>query len=514
MALNINMPFAQELITQGRARGYNDIQIAQILGSAAQENSFRTDGKPGDNGTAFGGFQWRLDREKALRDKAAQAGVDWTDPRIQATHWYDELDTGQESPRGRALRAAQTHEEAQRAVIAALRPAGFKSHTPEAGHGWSNRLNNGRQIYAMLTGGGGGGGGYNPDADKPARGAFDVAMEGDGGEGKPGFVIPGGDGRPIPPRAEPSAWDKLKNFLTGGKEWSLADGLQGAGIAAMARDNPAGASAMANGVNALKPTKVSDKFQDYQEKLHYNPETGTVVMRDKRTGAISEQKVATPFKKISDKEFETFHTRQDSISRDDYILRNTHKLRNQIANGEVDVSLWSQGEDWVKGITDQSDQKARNTAALKSHLESIRNSMLTDQNGVQTRSDEIRFMDELIKGVGKYDNAMTMEALDRIMERTRRGAEMRMKTQESLLDTYGQSAPKGSYRDDYNRQRLEYQKFDDEFAPRREEFKRRRNAPPPPPPEGNRPGPARPEAQPKSGGGGSLSRKILQDNGR
>ena len=59
--------------------GYESHQIAGVIGNLVQESGLRPTGAVGDNGTAHGVAQWRLDRLDGLREFAAHRGSDWTD---------------------------------------------------------------------------------------------------------------------------------------------------------------------------------------------------------------------------------------------------------------------------------------------------------------------------------------------------------------------------------------------------------------------------------------------------
>lgn len=497
MAIDINLPFAQSLISEGKARGYNDMQISQILGSAMQENSLRTDGNPGDGGSAFGGFQWRLDREKALRDKAAAAGVEWTDPSLQARHYYEELD-GPESRAGKMIRAATTPEEAQAGVISSLRPRDFTWANPQAGHGWANRLANGNQAYAALTGGQ-----YTPPADAPAPGAVPA-------EGQQPSAMAQAFSASTKPAQAGSAWDTLSKYLNGGKQWNAADALQGAGIAAMARDNAAGASAMAAGMNAQTAANKTESKSGMVPGT-FNKATGSAVFLDKDGNPVSKQ-IANPFKELTAKEMETFNERQEKIGEMDALIREGDKYRNLIAEGKINLGAMKQGETFLNNITGQSTEEDRNAGEYWRYLERMRNAALRLNKGVQTEGDAQRAMNEYISGSGRFDNAQSIKALDNILKSSGRAANSMMSAQETVLNTYGDQAPRGTYRDDYKRYRSEYEGFDTTFAPKRDAYFRSldatRNAPQQ---DVARPGAARGGSAGASGG--SLRDKIRRDNG-
>lgn len=147
MGLDISAPFAQALIAEGRKRGYNDYDIAGSIGNAYAENKLNTSGLPGDKGTAFGGMQWRQDRFDALKAKAAEAGVPWTDPNVQAAHWFDEQDAD-------GNKGAKSVTDANDNSIGSLRPAGYHADTPDnlGVSAYANRLQGTNDAYAAITG--------------------------------------------------------------------------------------------------------------------------------------------------------------------------------------------------------------------------------------------------------------------------------------------------------------------------------------------------------------------------
>lgn len=141
--------FAQEL----KAAGYSDLAIAGALGNQFQESGWDYSNNTGDSGTAFGGFQWRNERQDALRQLAQSRGLDPASAEAQAPFTIQELNTTHTRARD-ALRAAQTPADAAAAWLHFLKPQGYnpEQFNPAAVHGWENRLAKTREIYNMLGG--------------------------------------------------------------------------------------------------------------------------------------------------------------------------------------------------------------------------------------------------------------------------------------------------------------------------------------------------------------------------
>lgn len=130
--------------------GYSAEASAAIAGHLQQESNFSTTAV-GDNGTAFGLSQWRLDRRAALGRFAASRGVAVSDFDTQLAFLAHELNTS-EGRAGQALRSATTLDDATAAMMHFFRPAGYTRGNPRGGHGYANRL---AYAQAILSQGGG-----------------------------------------------------------------------------------------------------------------------------------------------------------------------------------------------------------------------------------------------------------------------------------------------------------------------------------------------------------------------
>jgi hypothetical protein len=131
---------AGDVISFFKDRGFSDVAAAAIAGNLQQESGFNTRAS-GDQGTAFGLFQHRLDRLDKLRRFAQQMGKSEDDPIAQMAFAAHELNTT-ESRAGKALKEATSPQEAVDAMMHFFRPAGYSSNNPRGGHGYMNRLQN------------------------------------------------------------------------------------------------------------------------------------------------------------------------------------------------------------------------------------------------------------------------------------------------------------------------------------------------------------------------------------
>lgn len=122
------------------SRGYSPAQAAALAGNAMVESGGRTTAV-GDQGRARGVFQWHPDRQANLRSFASRLGQDPSAELTQLQFKDWELQNTERTA-GERLRAAQTPAEANDAVLASLRPAGFKRNDPTGSMHYDRRLSN------------------------------------------------------------------------------------------------------------------------------------------------------------------------------------------------------------------------------------------------------------------------------------------------------------------------------------------------------------------------------------
>lgn len=135
--------------------GLSDVAAAAIGGHAIQENGGRSSGKPGDNGSSFGTFQWNGQRLAGLKKFAADRGSDWTDQKTQLDYAAWEGENGDPGARRawRELRSARTVEDAVKAWMHFERPRGYSPDNPAGGHAYSARLANAKRLLGQSGGG-------------------------------------------------------------------------------------------------------------------------------------------------------------------------------------------------------------------------------------------------------------------------------------------------------------------------------------------------------------------------
>lgn len=129
----------QPLIDRLRYHGFEDHQIAGILGNAWQESAFRPNAHNTKGENSYGLFQWNGPRQSSLRNFA---GSRLNDPIKQIDFFVRELG-GPESRAGNALRNARTVEEANRAMKMFERYSDAPSY--------STRLNYAKELLPAIA---------------------------------------------------------------------------------------------------------------------------------------------------------------------------------------------------------------------------------------------------------------------------------------------------------------------------------------------------------------------------
>lgn len=139
--------------------GLSPVAAAGIVGGLVQESGldpgygFTRPG--GDNGTAHGMGQWRLDRAQGLQKFAQAQGKPPTDPTTQLDYLVTEMKGGDMgAQRAYAmLQQAKTPEEATTAMMHFFRPAGYTPNNPQGGHGYTQRVQYAQQFAPTVANG-------------------------------------------------------------------------------------------------------------------------------------------------------------------------------------------------------------------------------------------------------------------------------------------------------------------------------------------------------------------------
>ncbi|WP_439392537.1 phage tail tip lysozyme [Bradyrhizobium sp. PMVTL-01] len=127
--------------------GYAQPQAAAMVGHGVQESGLNPTAT-GDNGTAFGAFQWRGPRLAGLHSYARETGQDPNSLDTQLGYMDRELHATERGA-GDALFGATNVRDAVRAGMAYERPQGYTAANPEAGHGWANRYGKAAELAGM-----------------------------------------------------------------------------------------------------------------------------------------------------------------------------------------------------------------------------------------------------------------------------------------------------------------------------------------------------------------------------
>jgi len=143
--------FGRRAFSFYRGLGYSPPQAAALAGNAMAESGGSTS-IVGDQGKALGIFQWHPDRQARLFDYAKSQGLDPRSEQAQLGFFDWEL-KNTERRAGEMLRSAQTPEEAQAAVLASLRPQGFRMSDPTQSHNYGGRLKNTMSLLSAEGGG-------------------------------------------------------------------------------------------------------------------------------------------------------------------------------------------------------------------------------------------------------------------------------------------------------------------------------------------------------------------------
>lgn len=472
--IDLSNPFYQALISRGQSGGWSPMHIASAIGRAQVENGGQTGGTPGDDGTAFGGFQWRGDRYNQLQNVAQQMGTNWQDPKAQAEHYWSELENGGEKANGAALKNARTMDEAGNAVISGERPAGWSANNPSGGAGYGKQLNYAQQAFAQLNG--------NPmtqamanPADQPAPGSS--PMSGQQSPSMQQFMQQQNSD-------SGSMFDKFKDGGPGAlfglpsqRPWDLGSALQGIGTAGMAINNPAGANAMAQ-VPAMEARSMIPKFA----VQNYQPETGRAIGVNQRTGAAGQIQIGSPFQKMPETEWKAFGDRNNDVNQLNYTYKALDNVRQQLASGDLNLSGLARVQGMINNklnISDPNDQKIANYIH---QIGLVHSSDMSMQKGVQTDADSENLHKALLPEGSDTDNAQVLQSLDNVLNKRRVALNSAIQLQQGTAGKYGPSngnqLPGGPWSDPnhYSDMQQAWDKNEADFAPKREAFLAQRAA--------------------------------------
>lgn len=121
--------------------GLSPVAAAGVVGNLYQESGFNPNATH-DGGRGYGMAGWDPNRTAALQAFAQSQGKPASDPQVQLDFVVNEGKSGDMGAQ-RAwsmLQTAKTPQEATTALMHYFRPAGYTPNTPEAGHGYAQRV--------------------------------------------------------------------------------------------------------------------------------------------------------------------------------------------------------------------------------------------------------------------------------------------------------------------------------------------------------------------------------------
>jgi hypothetical protein len=210
-----------------------------------------------------------------------------------------------------------------------------------------------------------------------------------------------------------------------GQSWNAGDALIGAGVAAMARDNPAGAAALARNLGQTRDKRTQRAMQ-----TQYDPKTGRLIKIDPATGRVEVQELGAPppiekeyTPEVIRKEAETFMTNDESLRRATSLAERTNYFREKIKSGEFPQDFMSQSEAQLRNYFNSSTEKSKLYADFQSYKEELRNFQLLAAKGVQTEGDATRAMNQFFPPGSTFDDKTVLTRLEVLGGSARKDAE-------------------------------------------------------------------------------------------
>ena len=409
MAVDISTPLGQALAAEGQSRGFSPFDIAGSLGNAQSENGLATSGTPGDNGTAFGGFQWRGDRFNQLKALADQMGKPWTDPSVQAKHWFNEQEAA-------GNKGATSVDDANDNTIDSLRPAGWTQRAGDntAVDGYGNRLANSTAAYAALTGGAADG----TSTNQPDPRQFQANADGSGAATNYNSGA-----------AAAAAVDPTSD--AGG--YNIGAHMQNLGAALMARDNPSGAAVIQAQLAAQRAAFQANKPKDQTwtaDKAPSQNADGTWMNYKTNDSTGQRVGVPTPANQIpkADDPNDTPPTRQEvqaqikqneavqNINQLTPVRDAVNTLRDALQKGTFTVGPDKQGQMVIDNITGNSTENDRYLKSMQSNIINAASVVAQSQKGSMTNFKFAKDMEQVMPSFAAQDPKAAYEALSRVAQ--------------------------------------------------------------------------------------------------
>jgi hypothetical protein len=487
VAFDMNTPLGQAILGEAQARGIdNPYALSGALGGAMTESTFDPSAV-GDNGSAFGGFQWRNDRQDALRQKAARMGLDPSDPRVQAKHFWDEA-SGSEA--GSGLLDANSPQDAAAAIVRFLRPHGSTPDNPQGADNWRAYADNSLNALRALNGGGGmmegrsgSTGGLTPATDADNSSINNMLARYNGGNNNNSGGIPTGG--------------LLGYFTGGGGTATLGDRLTKLGAAFAVRDKPGMAQEMINSIRANQKASTNEwkdigDTGDGKYRKQYNPATGQYrdVLNEhpdtedtSKADALAEKKQQAQDRQ-DDKMRKPFQENDKLIENTGQLLDRMNEYRQALAEGKLHVTGFDRVHGFVSNVTNSSNDNDANLKSLEADLNrSYLSNMRELERGASTKYQIAAAEKSILPQGGKFSDRTVLDALDRLTGITSGVHKVAVQSNSSILQQHpgvgntglvdtetGQPLDSSAYTKRYQDNLKRLSDFEKAQGPRKEQF--------------------------------------------
>lgn len=416
--IDLTSPLMQQIVAQGQANGYSPMAIGAIASRALAENGGDTSGTPGDDGTAFGGMQWRGSRFTALKNLADQMGSTWDDPKVQAAHIYNELG-GTEKQSGQALMYADNPQSATNAIMGYVRPGGYSASNPQNGNGYAKTLN-----------------GTDAIADAISNGQTSVN-------------IPGTPAPPTPSSAQPpstsgaTASSNLSSSPpTANLSPTFGNRLLGLASALMARDNPQGAAAMRGLQQDQQQQQIlSSGLGQWEDKGDTPSGTGRVLV-NKYTGQNLVSPLPVQFQ-TRDKpaEEKAYRDNDQQAQTNGNTIDQLNQVRSAILNGKLSLSWDNQAKNFIANTMNSSNEESLNNKDAVAALGQAVNNSIANMKGPATQNHFNAALAAIAPAGASSDDAAMLDVLGRAIKAGRSQYDPSARFMMQMLNKHPDLAP-------------------------------------------------------------------------
>jgi hypothetical protein len=216
----------------------------------------------------------------------------------------------------------------------------------------------------------------------------------------------------------------------------------------MARDNPQGASAMAQ-----VPAMEARAWQPRYSNVNFNPVNGQTVSFDQRTGQYNMGSMNgqggqgngsgfQPFVKMPEKAADEINERDEQIQVAQNNLQHIEEIRRQLTNGELNPQVWNRVKGFIDntaGVSDPNDQKIANSLHW---LKFYEDAMLKSHPGTQTDADRHAVEATVTPSGSEYDPAQLAQSIENLISNERQHLTSSIRAQKGAYNLYRGQIPR------------------------------------------------------------------------